>query len=93
MTHIDPDLKAHIIKLYIQNGRSQQSLADEFGYSRSVISKWVRQYRANAEANEEKSKLLADMEELRRLKEENEELKKENDFLKKAAAFFAREGK
>ena len=49
--------------------------------------------RKSAEADAERAKQIADMEELNRLKKENDELKKENDFLKKAAAFFAKENK
>ena len=93
MIYIDPELKELLIKLHIQDGRTYQSLADEYGYSRFTISKWVKGYRENAAADAERAKALANMEELRRLQKENEELKKENDFLKKAAAFFAKEDK
>lgn len=93
MNKIEPELKEHIIKLYLQERRTLVSLSDEFGYPKSSISYWVKKYKEEAENNEIKAKQLSDMEQLRRLQEEIEELRKENDFLKKAAAFFAKEGK
>jgi len=93
MIYVEPELKEKLIKLRLQEGRTYKSLSDEFGYSREVIARIVKQYQANAAENEETARRLAEMEELHRLKLENEELKKENDFLKKAAAFFAKESK
>lgn len=93
MIYVEPELKERIIKLYIQDGRTYQSLSDEYGFSRQMISRWVKKYREGASANAEQAKHLADMEELRGLQKEVEELRKENDFLKKAAAFFAKESK
>ena len=93
MIHADPDLKQHIVNLHIQQGRTFASLSDEFGYSRSIISKWVKEYRLSAQNDIEKAKFLADMEELQALRKQVAELEKENDFLKKAAAFFAKESK
>lgn len=90
---IDKELKQHIIKLKLEEGRTLQSLSDEFGVSANSISKWIQSYRKTAKANAEEAAKLATMEENLRLKRENEELKKENDFLKKAAAFFAKESK
>lgn len=93
MIYCEPELKEHIIKLYIQDGRTYQSLSDEFGFSTDVIRRWVKKYRQSAKEDAEREKQIADMEELRRLQQEVEELRKENDFLKKAAAFFAKENK
>lgn len=93
MVYVDPELKNKLIKLHLQDGRTYKSLSDEFGYSRDVISRIVKQYQKQAAEDEETAKQLADMQELRRLQIENAELKKENDFLKKAAAFFAKESK
>lgn len=93
MYYVEPELKQRIIKLHIQDGRTYQSLTDEYGFSRRVIGRWVKTYRENAAADSKQAKQLADMEALRRLQKEVEELQKENDFLKKAAAFFAKESK
>lgn len=93
MYYVDPDLKQKIVKLCIQDGRTFRSLSDEYGFPRETISRWVKAYRENAEANAQQAKQLADMELLRNIQKEVEELRKENDFLKKAAAFFAKESK
>lgn len=93
MYYAEPELKQRIIKLHIQDGRTYQSLTDEYGFSSRVIGRWVKQYREDASADSKQAKQLADMETLRSLQKEVEELRKENDFLKKAAAFFAKESK
>ena len=87
----DKELMDHLIKLHLEQGRTYQSLEDEYGVSRNTIGRAVRKFRKEATANAEKAKILADMEELHRLKVKVAELEKENDFLKKAAAFFAKE--
>ena len=87
----DKELMDHLIKLHLEQGRTYQSLEDEYGVSRNTIGRAVRKFRKEAAANAEKAKILADMEELHRLKVKVAELEKENDFLKKAAAFFAKE--
>ena len=55
------------------------------------LTRTVRRFQKEAEVNEEKARILADMKRLHKLEAENAELKKEVDFLKKAAAFFAKE--
>lgn len=86
----DKELRDQIIKLRLEEGRTLQSLADEFGVSKGAISKWVIAYQERAAQNAEMAKTLKTMEENLKLRRELEELKKENDFLKKAAAFFAK---
>lgn len=88
---VSNEMKEIIIKLRIEEGRSLQSLCDEFGVSRYSISRWVSEFRKEATFKKEKADSLMIMEYNRKLKQENEELKKEVDFLKKAAAFFAKE--
>lgn len=83
MIHVDPELEAQSIKLHFQDGRTQTSLADEFGLSRNVIRRILITYRETTKRDKEEAVRLANMEQLRRLRKENEELKKENDFLKK----------
>lgn len=93
MVHVESELQEKIIKLRLQDGRTFQSLADEFGLSREVVTRIVKHYQNQAAKDEKTAKQLADLEELHRLQQENAELKKENDFLKKAAAFFAKENR
>lgn len=87
----DKSLMQHLVKLHLEQGRTYQSLEDEYGVSRNTISRATSRFLKEAEVDAEKAKALADMEELHRLRREVEELRKENDFLKKAAAFFAKE--
>lgn len=91
MIYADPQLKEHIIQQHIKDGRTIASLHDEYGYSRDVISRWVKEYRKACIEDIQKKQVLDAMEEANRLRKEIEELRKENDFLKKAAAFFAKE--
>jgi len=93
MVYIDPQVQEQIIRLYFVEGRTYQSLSDEFGLTPCVVKRVVTTYKKSAKENTTRAKEIADMEELNRLRQENEELKKEVDFLKKAAAFFAKESK
>ena len=86
----DKQLREEIVKRKLETGRSAQSLSEEYGIPKRTIEKWVRAYRKEAAANEEKAMSLKAMEENVKLRKQLEELKKENDFLKKAAAFFAK---
>lgn len=91
----EPEFKREIVRQYLEEGRTYQSITNEYGIAKSTISKWCRDY-----SEECRQKSLADptaineadlMKENRRLRKELEEQKKENLFLKKAAAFFAKE--
>lgn len=91
----EPEFKREIVRQYLEEGRTYQSLTHEYGVAKSTISKWCREY-----SEECRQKSLTDptaineadlMKENRRLCKELEEQKKENLFLKKAAAFFAKE--
>lgn len=90
---VDKELMDHILKLHIEQGRTQKSLAEEYGISSKQISYAKKKYYERTAKDKKAAEQLAAMEEYRRLKEENEELKKEVDFLKKAAAFFANDKK
>lgn len=89
----DPKLMAHILKLNMEQGRTLDSLASEYGVSSSTIKSWKRKFLEQAVHDTAKANELKTMEMNRKLKEENEELKKQVDFLKKAAAFFAKDQK
>ena len=80
-----------IVRLHFEEGRSYQSLHEEFGPTTSEISKHIRRLRQEAAHNEAQATILENMEEIQRLREELAETKKENDFLKKLAAFYAKE--
>ena len=96
MSHVyEPEFKKKIVRLHLEEGRTYKSITQEYGVSKSAISKWCEEF-----SKECQKKVQADptavndadlMKENLRLKKELEEARKENLFLKKAAAFFAKE--
>jgi len=87
-----PEMKEHIAKLHVEEGRKATELAYEFGVHHSTVGEWAKAYRAKQErlANpdgemvtfSEMEKKLRDAE--RQLKERNEEV----EILKKAMHVF-----
>ena len=91
MKQFNKELKKEIVRLHIEDGRTLNSLADEYKISKASVSNWIKQYRNECQSNPQSQKDLDTMELNRKLQKENAELKKEIEFLKKAAAFFAKE--
>ena len=91
MSRITNDVKKKVVKEHIQDGRTLNSLAAEYGVSHATISNWVRSYREECQTNDEAKNEYELMQEVRKLRQQLEEAEKENRFLKKAAAFFAKE--
>ena len=91
MQHISDEIRKRVVREHIQDGRTINSLAAEYGVSKATISNWVRAYREECQTNDAEKSQLELMEEVRKLRQEKAELEKENLFLKKAAAFFAKE--
>lgn len=88
--HYNEELKKEIVRLHLQEGRTLQSLVEEYKVSKASVSNWIREYREECR-NSPKSKAEYDyMKENLRLKKELAEMQKENEFLKKATAFFAK---
>ena len=84
MVHVTQEVQKQILRLYLEQGRTQKSIADEFGIGPSVVGRIIRDYRKECQTNRTEAENLRLMEENRKLREENAELKKEADFLKKA---------
>lgn len=91
MQHISDETRKKVVREHIQDSRTINSLAAEYGVSKATISNWVRAYREECQTNDAEKSQLELMEEVRKLRQEKAELEKENLFLKKAAAFFAKE--
>ena len=91
MKQFNKELKKEIVRLHIEDGRTLNSLADEYKISKATVSNWIKQYRNECQSNPQSQKDLDTMELNRKLQKENAELKKEIEFLKKAAAFFEKE--
>ena len=75
----------------LEEGRTLNGLAAEYGIAKASISNWVKQFREECQVNNKAQAEYDCMKENLQLKKQLAELKKENDFLKKAAAFFAKE--
>lgn len=91
----EPEFKKKLVKLHLEEGRTLQSLAEEYGVVRSSISIWCKQYAQECQEKAQNDPTYTNeaelMKENLRLRKELEESKKEIAFLKKAAAFFAKE--
>ena len=87
----DPELKKEVLRKFLEDGRTKQSLNDEYGLGQGTIDYWLKQYRKECDTNPDKKREAELHAEIKRLKALNAELDKENRFLKKAAAFFAKE--
>lgn len=91
MSKYSEELKAKVIKLHLQEGRSQKSLEEEYNLGKGAIYTWMKSYNKECQTNLAKAQERQKFDDYLKLKKENEELRKENAFLKKAAAFFAKE--
>ena len=90
MQQYETEFKQKIVRLHLEEGRTLNSLSDEYGVSKASISIWVKSYREECQINQETKVDYDYMLENRRLRKQLEEMQKENQFLKKAAAFFAK---
>jgi transposase len=91
MKQYGTEFKQKIVRLHLEEGRTLNSLSDEYGVSKASISIWVKSYREKCQINQEAKEDYDYMLENRELRKQLEEMQKENQFLKKAAAFFAKE--
>ena len=77
------EFKQDAIRLVTEQGYKQTEAAKNLGIDRSMLVRWMREFRADeSEAFRGNGKLTAEQEELRRLREENRRLKMERDILK-----------
>lgn len=79
----DEDFKKSIVKLY-ESGKSQNSLAKEYGIALSSVARWVKQY---SEVQVDDDTILT-ARQVKQLQKRNLQLEEENLILKKAIAIF-----
>lgn len=84
-----PDFRQQMIDL-VRSGRTPWELAQEFEPSAQTIINWVAQADRDTGRRDD-GPTSAEMEELRRLRQENKRLREEREILAKATAWFARE--
>ena len=87
----EPELKDRILRLHLEEGRTQSSLTKEYGLGQGTISYWLKQHRKECQSNPQLKQQTDAYEDNKRLRRELAEKDKEIAFLKKAAAFFAKE--
>ena len=86
------EFKREAVDLVNVQHYSVTEAASSLGINRNVLDRWRRQYRMGAEnAFPGTGHEGAQIDELKRLREENRKLRLEKEILKKAAAYFARE--
>ena len=96
MPHIyEPEFKKKIVRLHLEEGRTYKSITQEYGISKSAVSRWCEDFSKECQQITKADPTSVNdadlMKENLRLKRELEEKDKEILFLKKAAAFFAKE--
>ena len=85
------EFKIQALELVKEIG-SYSRAAEQLGITDSLLHAWKEKFNFSADSKQKPVKdLVADVEELKRLRKENEELKKTNYILKKAAAFFSQD--
>ena len=81
--HYESEFKKKIVRLHLEEGRTLNGLAAEYGIAKASISNWVKQFREECQVNNKAQAEYDCMKENLQLKKQLAELKKENDFLKK----------
>ena len=88
------EFKIDAISLVTEQNYTQTEAANSLGITPKLISRWIKEYKADEEhAFRGNGKLTPEQLELRCLREENKRLKMEKEILKKATVFFAKEMK
>ena len=55
MKKYDEELKTKVIRLHLQEGRSQKSLEEEYNLGRGAIYYWLKSYSKECQTNPEKA--------------------------------------
>ena len=84
--------KIDAVNLVTEQGYKLSEAARNLGIDPSVLRRWkIRFENEGTDAFPGKGHMIAEKEELSRLRKENKRLRMEREILKKAAAFFAKE--
>jgi transposase len=88
------DFKLEAVRLATEGGKSVTQVARDLDIRASLLHKWMRESRRDAdEAFPGNGNLKASEDEIRQLRRELARVKEERDILKKATAFFAKESR
>ncbi|MFT5682269.1 MAG: transposase [Myxococcota bacterium] len=89
--HYKPVFKAEVVRLILDEKRSDAQVSSALGVSETSISRWVQQARIDRGGGLNGALTTEEKAELRRLRKEVKTLKMEREILKKATTFFAKE--
>ncbi|WP_430883293.1 transposase [Fusibacter sp. JL216-2] len=84
------DFKANVVKMILEDGKSQAEVAEEFDLHPNTINNWLKKHR-ELEVTPKSEQDLS--EELKALKRRYSALEEEHEILKKAATYFAKNQK
>jgi len=84
------EFKRNIIRMIIEDGKSQVAVAEEFGLHPNTIGKWIKSHKSIESTPQSEQELAR---ELKELKKKLFDLEEENEILKKAATYFAKNQK
>ncbi|WP_158232097.1 MULTISPECIES: transposase [unclassified Sporosarcina] len=90
---IDDNLKRHLIKLVVEEGKKQIEVSREMDVPVSTLRRWVSEYRKELQKERNGEEYVTPTERLkqqRALEKEIQELKEENEILKKAMHIFSK---
>ena len=86
------EFKFEAVKLVLEQGMSAAQVAKDLGIHANVVSRWVREARADqAQAFPGHGQMKADDAEMARLRRELAKTKAERDILKKTIGYLAKE--
>lgn len=91
--HFSQEYKDYVSKLVVEEGRKATDVAYELEISYKTVSRWVKTYKDNINANQS-GEVYITPSELEKLKKQHEkeiqQLKEENEILKKAMHIFTK---
>lgn len=90
---IDDDLKRHLVKMVLEEGKRQTDISREMGVPLGSLRRWVRERRLEIQSERDGVEYLTPTEQIKRqreLEKQIRELQEENEILKKAMHIFSR---
>ncbi|WP_252501629.1 transposase [Sporosarcina sp. Marseille-Q4943] len=90
---IDDDLKKHLVKLVLEEGKKQTDVSREMGIPLGSLRRWVSEHRQKIQAERDGVEYLTPTEQMKRqrdMEKQIRDLQEENEILKKAMHIFSR---
>jgi transposase len=88
--HYDEQFKLDAVRLVLDAGKSMSQVARDLGIARSMLQRWVQEFKGNPEgAFPGKGRLSPEQQELEALRRKLALVEEEREILKKALAVFS----